>query len=58
MEDHTWWAMWGGQAWEINLDAIPPDRVTGAACACSDSRAIAKANAKTPQALLSMVPRR
>ena len=26
LEDHSWWAMWGGNPWEINLDAMSHDQ--------------------------------
>ena len=26
LEDHSWWAMWGGKPWDINLDAMSHDR--------------------------------
>lgn len=26
LEDHTWWALWGGNPWEINMDAFSYDQ--------------------------------
>ena len=26
IEDHTWWAMWGGQKWRLNMDIMSHDQ--------------------------------